>query len=380
MRGYLRAMKGRRGYYELVVEGPKDPVTKKRRQIRRGFKGTKPEAEKALRLLAGEVDTGKHRATDGTLGWVLDQWMEQVEGDLAATTVREYKRLVEKRIRPELGERKLSKLETEDLDAFYRKLRKGGLSVGSVRQVHAVIRRALNLAVERKWASVNPALSAKPGRAQRHEILPPSPAEVQRLVAIAEKTNPEFATFVKLAARTGARRGELCALRWSHLDVKRRELLIAHSIAVVDGVTIYKDTKTHGQRRMKLGGTTDLLVDHIKRVKANAKAGNVEMAPDPYMFSGDLDGSGPWNPDWVTAQFREFRGKAKIGHRLHDLRHMHASELGAHKVPIRTISERLGHAQTSTTLNMYSHFLEATDQEAADIIDDIFREPGDVVE
>ena len=93
------------------------------------------------------------------------------------------------------------------------------------------------------------------------------------------------------------------------------------------------------------------------------------ISDDSYVFSDFPDGSRPWAPGWVThtfAQVRESAGLTRV--RLHDLRHFAATLLMARGVPVRTISGRLGHANPSTTLAVYSHFVAASDREAAAII------------
>jgi integrase len=384
MKGYKREVPGRRQgrsrYWELVVEAERDPVTKRRRQVRRGFRGTETAADKALRELAREIDAGRHRSTDGTLGFVLERWLAMVEDDLSPTTVREYRRLVDKRIRPavvempkrtQLVDVPLRKLEADVLDTFYADLRAGGLAPASIRQIHAIIRRALNQAVQWRWVDANVASRATPPRVRKHEISPPTPTEALRLLTLANKTNPELGAFLDLDAATGARRGELCGLRWSDFDAEARTLLIARSIVVVDGRTIVKDTKTHAMRRVTLGTQAAArLQRHRAAMEARARAGRTAVRPDSYIFSARLDGSQPWNPDHATKLFVTLRKNAKADRvRLHDLRHMHATELIDAGVPLPTVSRRLGHAQTSTTANIYAHPIEETDRRAADVMD-----------
>ncbi len=90
---------------------------------------------------------------------------------------------------------------------------------------------------------------------------------------------------------------------------------------------------------------------------------------DGFVFAQTADGSQPLHPDTITNGFRRLCDRAGIeGVRLHDLRHLHATQLLAAGVPVRTVSGRLGHANVSTTLNVYAHFLEASDREAANVI------------
>ncbi len=120
-------------------------------------------------------------------------------------------------------------------------------------KTHAVIRRALNQAMRWGWIAANPASLARPPRVRTQTLNPPEPAGVLRLIAEAERADPDLACFLLLAATTGARRGELCALRWSDLDKKTGALTISRSIVETQGSTlIEKDTKTHSSRRIAL--------------------------------------------------------------------------------------------------------------------------------
>lgn len=92
------------------------------------------------------------------------------------------------------------------------------------------------------------------------------------------------------------------------------------------------------------------------------------------MFSPEPDGARPWTPDHLTKAFQSIRTKLGLHTvRLHDLRHFAATRLLAAGVPVRTVSGRLGHANPSTTLSVYAHFLEASDQAAAAIMGDLLQ-------
>lgn len=185
------------------------------------------------------------------------------------------------------------------------------------------------------------------------------------LIDAAREEDPEFATYLWVLAATGCRRGEARALRWSDVDLDKAELRIRRSIAHVDGDVYEKSTKTHQSRRLALdAATVDELRTHRLRMRERALALGVALAPDAQLFS-DLEGR-PWRPDVCTNRFGRLRQAVGLeGVRLHDLRHFVATVLGDGGVPIATISSRLGHRDTATTLNIYTHALPATDQLAA---------------
>ena len=167
------------------------------------------------------------------------------------------------------------------------------------------------------------------------------------------------------AGATGCRRGEACALRWTDIDLEKAELCIGRSIATVDGRVYEKSTKTHQSRRLALDpATVDELRTHRRRMRERALQLGTALLADAHVFS-DPEGR-PWRPDVCTNRFGRLRqGLGLSTVRLHDLRHFVATVLGDGGVPIATISSRLGHRDTATTLNIYTHALPATDQRAA---------------
>lgn len=217
---------------------------------------------------------------------------------------------------------------------------------------------------------MNPAASASPPKLRQREISPPAIADVKRMLALADDDEPEYGALLRVLTATGARRGEVCGLRWSDLDRSTRTLSITRSIASVAGGTVVKDTKTHASRRIALDDATIGVLDaQRRRLEERAAACEVVLDPDGYVFTESADGSEPLHPDTITGRFTRVRKQAGLdGVRLHDLRHLHATQLLAAGVPVRTVSGRLGHANAATTLNVYAHFLEASDRQAADVI------------
>ena len=339
----------------------------------RTVRGTKRDAERALAEFVAEAGEPRQLATAATVSELFTRWLEHAGDDLSPTTLREYQRLVEKRIEPALGSIALRRLSSTQIDAFYRALSLDeGLAPATVRQIHAMLRRALGQAVKWGWVRHNPAVDASPPRLRRHELAPPDATELQKLMELADVEWPDFAVALRLLAATGMRRGELCGLRWSDFSADRRSLVVQRSVTVAatGRKTIEKDTKTHASRQLALdAGTLEALRVHRARVDDRASRCGAQVPHDAFMFSPVADGSRPLHPDSISKAFSRLRGRVGLDHvRLHDLRHMHATQLLAAGVPVRTVSGRLGHANAATTLNVYGHFMEASDREAADVV------------
>jgi integrase len=363
-----------KGVWEVRFETGRDPVSGRRRQKSRSVHGTKREAQLVLNALVAEADIGVFAGTSTTFEQLCSQWLTMANNDLSPTTLRRYRNLLSKRILPALGDRPVHSIRTIDLDRLYLGLTNEiGLAPATVRQIHAVIRRAFRQAVRWGWIQSNPASNASPPRPVKADLSPPDVAQVGLLLLRANSYDPELASLLHIAASTGARRGELCALRWRNLDAKQQSLTIERSIIEIPGGIAEKDTKTHANRRISLDSET-LRVFEEQRSRAldRSKQADVSLTQESYVFSPEPDGLIPWNPGNITKRFQRLRKSLGYDNvRLHDLRHFTATRLMAAGVPVRTVSGRLGHANPSTTLSVYSHFVEASDQLAASIMKEL---------
>jgi len=372
MRGGLRLQSP--GVWELRLEAGRDPVTGRRRQISRTVRGSKREAQQVLNALVANTDKGQGTGTKATFEQLSIQWLALVANDLSPTTLHRYKNLLKVRILPAIGDRSVHAIRTNDLDRLYLGLvNEVGLAPATVRQSHAIIRRAFRQAVLWGWIAENPAVNATPPRQARSDLSPPNVKQVVELLKRASEVDPELGRFLHIAASTGARRGEMCAIRWRNVDTILRTLTIEHSITDLPGGPTEKDTKTHANRRLALDlGTLTVFEEQKKDASLRAKEASLEMTEDSYVFSREPDGKLPLVPGNITKRFQALRDSLDFGNmRLHDLRHFTATRLIAAGVPVRTVSGRLGHANPSTTLSVYSHFVEASDQDAANVMGEL---------
>jgi len=355
--------------WELRVYAGRDPLTGRRRYLSRVVRGTRREAESTLaRLVSSTEDQGPVPA-DVTVRQLLVAWLETCGDDLSPTTVREYRRMIETRIDPGLGDVVVRKLQPAQVDRLYTALRtQAGLSPGTVRKVHAILHRAFAQAVRWGWVQQNVISRTSPPRQVKTEHTPPDPEQVAELIEQAWSSDPAFGLFLHLAAVTGARRGELCGLRWTDIDFEDRSLVIRRSVIDVRGVEV-KDTKTHAARRLAIDpATLELLLERRKAAEETAAAFDVALDPHAYLFSFDPTCARPVRPDGMTNRFVTLANRTGADVRLHDLRHFAATRLLAAGVPVRTVSGRLGHADASMTLNVYAHFVATSDRQAAEVV------------
>jgi integrase len=176
--------------------------------------------------------------------------------------------------------------------------------------------------------------------------------------------------FVLLAATTGARRGELCGLRWSEIDLTEQLVEITRAIIIVDGNCQDAPTKTRQTRRVALDPVTvEALRAQRRRSENRASLAARGLRSDGYVFSHDPAGGRPWRPDSTSRAFRQLCDEVGLDRvRLHDLRHFVATRLLASCVDVRTVSGRLGHSLASTTLNVYAAFVPDADRRAANVM------------
>ncbi len=376
--GYIRQ---RGNAWQVIVHAGRDPLTGKRRNLT-GTARTKREAQALRAQLVNQANEGRRPPTDATLTQLLERWFEMA--DLAWSTRVTYRGYLDRTILPALGHMPLRRLDTATIDRFYTTLRvRGGtggkpMAPATVRQVHAILRRALDQAARWGWLSANPAALASPPRLGPADIRPPTPEDVSRVLEAAYEVDPDFAVLLWLAATTGARRGELCALRWSNVDLEAAEFVIVRNLIQRDGQLVEKDTKTHAARRIALHeDSVALLAEHWARCEQRAEACGVALSRDAYMFSFDPAGRQPMHPDSVTHRFSRLTRQLGLQTRLHDLRHYAATQLIAAGVDVRTVSGRIGHAGGgATTLRVYTHFQAAADRRAAELLEQTLRRPN----
>lgn len=359
------------GAWELRVSQGFDPITGKRLMLSRSVRGTKRMAALELAKLVAEVDDGRVAPVDGsiTVAALVDAFLERWTG--AGSTLAGYRSIQEVHIRPTIGRHQVRKVTPRLLDDFYTYLaEEKGLSSSRVHQVHAVLRSAFTTGVRWGWLTTNPVRDAKAPTVRQKDIKIPDPATVVRLLAMADAQAPEWGTLFRLSAATGARRSELCGLRWIDVDFEAGSVRIERAVVSVGGTPIEKDTKNHSQRTVSLDEATMASLEAMRRAKtAQAVTHGMVLRPSGFLFSNELDGSRPLHPDLVSDRWESVCRKAGVkGVRLHDLRHFQATMLLAYGVPLKNVSSRLGHRNASTTLNIYAKALESHDEGAADII------------
>jgi len=367
--------------FQVRVYAGRDPLTKKDIYLHEQAE-TEVEAEKVRTKLLHQVDENRHPKTQVTMSFLLDRWLGVAELD--ETSYERVEGIIRNYLKPTFGDLKAGKLTAEMLELFYARLRqcqeqcegrRNGktdpetkqkhicepLAANSVRKIHFILRPALNRGLRWGYVTTNVAALAEPP--SQPQPNPPTPEEAALVLSVAWQQDEEWGTFLFMTMVSGSRRGEMCALRWSDVNLERLELFVKHSN---NGRRI-KDTKTHQRRRQAIDVITrKVLLAHRVRAEERCKALGGELAGDAFVFSAEADSSLPLKPPSVSQRYRRLAKKLKIHtHRLKDLRAYNVTELLGNGTDVRTVAGRVGHAGGgAVTLKYYAAFLATSDRQA----------------
>jgi integrase len=335
-------------------------------------------ADRELAKMVAEASAGRLTSGTTTVKQLLDRWLAHlVATGRSPTTIREYEAGARRVVIPAIGSIRLDKLTASDLDKLYASLTAEGKAPATVRRIHALIGSALRQAERWDLVERNVARLASPPPVRQAQVRAPSPDEVLSIIEHAERANPNLARMLLIAAMTGCRRGELCALRWTDLDWETHTLTVARSVyEQAGGGWAEKSTKTHQTRRI---GLDALAVEtfQAQRDSVDDLAAQLRLTPKPdgFIFSPSPVGAEPTRPDVVTSFMGRAAKQAGVKAHLHTLRHFSATQGIAAGTDVVTMAGRLGHRDPSVTLRVYSHVLEQRDRAAAAAIGASLRRP-----
>ena len=306
--------------------------------------------------------------------------LKEERGTKHSTIVR-YRELTE-RIYEHIGHVKLKDLRPDMLNSLYSALRQdgqnkktgGGLSAKTILEHHRLIHTVLKQAVMEGLIPNNPAERVVPPKAEKKDVNYFQPDEVEQIRDALEDEPIKWRTLTHLFLITGARRGELLGLKWEDCDFESNRLHICRNVQYSPDRGIYittPKTKT-SDRYISMPAETMKLLRQYKAWQGGERIRLGEyFEPQGFVFTQD-NGS-PMHPDSVTDWMKKFSRRHSLPHiNPHAFRHTMASILyfgGADSV---SISKRLGHAQVSTTANIYAHIIERADEKNADILGDAF--------
>lgn len=322
------------------------------------YADTEKEARAKRRQIVADRDKGAMVVTDHqtTLGKYLTNWLT-AKTDLKPLSHKRYTQQVHLHIIPALGRIKLANLTRQQVSEFYEQQRRSGLSAGSIQQMHAILRTALNDAVADEIISRNVAAGIKGMKAKSTEKAHWTAEQAKFFLGAVEGDALE--AFYVLALTTGMRRSELLALRWTDIDLQKGIVHVRHTLRWMQSGAFVLDTpKTEaGRRQIPL---TEMAINSLTRLQRAEKVKKLAAGAEWSNSAGFIFTTASGNPlrgnHILQRQFEPLCRKLGLPRiRLHDLRHTCASLLYALGYQDVEIAKVLGHSSPSVTREIYIH-------------------------
>jgi integrase len=351
-----------------VVEVSTGPGRRKKFYCRTKQEAVKKKNEVLRELEKGTLADGPQRK----LKDYLEDWIENVhKNNIRISTYVKYKKLIGY-IVADLGEAWLQKLTPEQVQRFYTKKRKEGLSTKTIHEIHGVLHLALKNAVRWNYVSRNVCDLVDSPRVVSREATLLTLEQAKRLLEGIHGHRLEVV--LMMAVITGMRKGEILALRWSNVDFERRVLRVLHTVDYIPPYGyVENEPKTRaGKRTIDLPDFfLEMLKQHrLRQEERRFKVGNAWENGD--LVFPDLTG-GYLNPIHVLRMFKKILEQAGLPHmHFHDLRHSAATILISMGINPKVIQELLGHSDISITLGIYGHLFPSMQQDVVEKWQDVF--------
>lgn len=366
---YKRVLPSGTVTWAVSVDAGRDETGKRKRIFKGGFE-LKGDADKELGKILNDRNEGSIvRPDPRTFAEFSKAWLsEYAEISCAPKTAERYREMLAHVTRV-IGPQALGKVTTLQLQRVYNQLLKSGKkdgtghSIKTVRSIHGVVHIALETAVDWGLLRVNPSSRCKLPPAPKREAAALDFNAARKLLESA--AGHWLADFIRLDMATGARRGELLALKWHDVGPEYCSITIRASLEQTNAGLRLKETKGRNVRTVTLPADA---IEVLKRVRAAREKTRAMYGPDyrsdlDLVFAGsDGDFILPNKVTQIVIRLAKKAGFSNIS--LHSLRHSHGSQLLAAGVPLPVVSKRLGHTDVYTTARVYSHAL-ASDESAA---------------
>ena len=351
-------------------------------QLSETFHGSGRAADKALLALVAKADQLRPSETD-TMGQLFERWIEQCESvrKYSPNTLRNYRQM-SAGLTAKIGTVKCHQLTAEHLDRLYVEMATDGLSAATIHKYHAFISGALQQGYKWKLVTTNEAHRASPPKVAGTTERVLTADEVALLVATADalhdprhsyaQTHMVLATLLYVAAHTGMRRGELCALLWSDINLDAGTIAVSKSLHVAkeaEGGHGVKGPKSwRGNRIVDIGpGCVARLRRHLEWTELEAEQASVSVPADGYVFSPSF-GHGPLDLYTVSKFVKRVGNKCGIVVHTHSLRHFATSNAVAAGYDLATVAERMGDS-IQTIQDVYAHAMPARQKALAAAMD-----------
>ena len=342
-----------------------------KRDATRAFNEHKVKMDKGTQVLPSEY----------TFAQWLDYWYKDIIlPQIEETTAYGYRGMIENYLKPQLGEIRLQKLTARDIQQYYTWLMdEKELSPNTVIKHHNLLTNTLNAAERQEYITKNPMRAVSPPKKRQREAKFYTPEQLGILLDKAVGTRLELPVFI--CAYLGLRRGELCGLRWSDVDLEHKTITIENTRTQAGKKEIEKGTKTASSTRTLY--LPDTLCDMLKAAKEHQQACRAEYknAYDDNDYVVVMEDGRPFRPNYLSELFGKFLADNDLPKIvLHELRHTFASLSNQAGIPAYNIGKALGHSTPATTQKIYTHLLDQTHTQAVEgvaaIADEARRKAG----
>ena len=342
-----------------------------KRDATRAFNEHKVKMDKGTQVLPSEY----------TFAQWLDYWYKDIIlPQIEETTAYGYRGMIENYLKPQLGEIRLQKLTARDIQQYYTWLMgEKELSPNTVIKHHNLLTNTLNAAERQEYITKNPMRAVSPPKKRQREAKFYTPEQLGTLLDKAVGTRLELPVYI--CAYLGLRRGELCGLRWSDIDLEHQTITIENTRTQAGKKEIEKGTKTASSTRTLY--LPDTLCDMLKAAKENQQAcrATYKNAYDDNDYVIVMEDGKPFRPNYLSELFGKFLADNDLPKIvLHELRHTFASLSNQAGIPAYNIGKALGHSTPATTQKIYTHLLDQTHTQAVEgvaaIADEARRKAG----
>lgn len=355
--------------WAYVINLPLDPRTGRYPQKwKMGF-STKKEAQEALQKALLETDEIALWTKDFTLAEYLEHWLEKsVRVKNRPSTMATYEQSV-RIISQHLGKIKLRKLRPHQIEALYERLTEV-YEPSTLYKIHRNFRTALGKAVKWGYLKENPMTRVDSPANRKTEKAVLTPEQLQQCLNYLQVHSPVIYMAVFLAAHTGMRRGEVAGLQWRDVDLESQTIRVERSLSEVKGKVYISEPKT--TKSLRTIAVSEQVLEALNAWKSHLEAQLQRPLREEDWVLVTKKGT-PIHPIRFSVDFRNAVKKLDLPPvTFHGLRHTHATLLLMEKVPLKIISERLGHASITITADTYAHVTETMQREAVEALDRIF--------
>lgn len=338
---------------------------------RKSFYGKKQsDVIKAMREAQYQADYGAYFEPRRTsLSEWLDVWLEEyVKISAKPLTYTTYQSRIDTHIRTSLGDIKLTSLNSVQIQAFYNDLLRKGLNPKTIKNVHGIIHKALQQAVNLRYIGINPADACVLPRSEKKEVSPLSESDVKAFLEEIRE-GEEYRDLFTVALFTGMREGEVCGLPWSAVDFYKGTVSVRQQLQkekTKGGSYYIAPTKNDRIRTLTVAPFVMDILSRVRR-EQNENAAHVGKYWKNEFDLVFTDTSGKYiTPANALKHFK--KAVTKIGRadaRFHDMRHTYAVTSLQEGDDVKTVQQNLGHATASFTLDVYGHVSDKMNRESA---------------